>query len=234
MSVCKIENVEKVYYSAGGEVPALRGVSCEIDKGDLVVLAGPSGSGKTTLANIIGFLDTLSKGTYHFNDKDVSTFSEHERTLLRREHVGFIFQSFNLISILTVQENVSMESELKGEGATSASKKALEVLEMVGMADYASRFPNELSGGQQQRVSIARALIKNPTLLIADEPTASLDSQNTMDIIELLVDLNKQSHSVCVVCTHDERVIKVAPRLFHIEDGHLNELTERQKHGVIL
>lgn len=221
MSVCKLTLVDKNYKSATGDVPALKQVTCEIDKGDFVVLAGPSGSGKTTLANILGFLDNLSSGSYFFQDKDISKYNANQRTLLRRNFVGFVFQSFNLMSILTAKENVAMASELTGISTADSYKKALEILDLVDMADFADRYPNQLSGGQQQRVSIARALVKEPAILIADEPTASLDSKNTQDIINLLVNLNKTLDSICVVCTHDERVIKTAPRLLYLEDGHV-------------
>lgn len=230
MSLCKIQNVDKFYSSEAGDVHALKRVNCEIDRGEFVVLAGPSGSGKSTLANIIGFLDTISAGAYVFDGNDISHLSENDRTLLRRDMVGFIFQSFNLMAILTVKENVAMASELMGVPTNKAQKNALEVLDMVGMGEYANRFPRQLSGGQQQRVSIARALVKKPALLIADEPTASLDSKNTLDTIKLLLDLNKHSNTACVVCTHDERVITVAPRLLYVEDGTLEEIPTEPKY----
>lgn len=224
MSICQLANIDKIYKSVAGDVHALRQVNCSIDKGEFVVLAGPSGSGKTTLANVLGFLDDISAGKYLFKGEDISKYTAHHRTLLRRDNVGFVFQSFNLMSILTVKENVALASELIGNTTTMSQKKALEVLTLVGMDAYADRFPNQLSGGQQQRVAIARALVKEPAILIADEPTANLDSENTKEIIQLLVDLNKNFNSICVICTHDERVIKVAPRLLYLNDGRVSEI----------
>lgn len=221
--ICKLEQVDKIYTSAAGDVHALKQVSCEIREGEFVVLAGPSGSGKTTLANILGFLDGVSAGNYVFKGKESSTLDSDARTLLRRQYVGFVFQSFNLIPILTAKENVALATEIQGMSTEQSHEKALALLDLVGMSEYAERYPNELSGGQQQRISIARALVKEPAILIADEPTASLDSHNTQDIIHLMMDLNKTLNSICIVCTHDERVISVAPRLLYVKDGNVEQ-----------
>ncbi len=219
MKIASLSGVSKQYRTSSQVISALNNVSLDIESSEFIALAGPSGSGKTTLANILGFLDNANSGTYVYHGKDVTQKNTNDRTLIRRNDIGFVFQSFNLVEVLTAQENVSLSLEISGLNTADAMKRSLEMLDNVGIADMAKRFPNELSGGQQQRVAIARALVKKPSMVIADEPSANLDSENTAMLISLLLDLNTQLRTVCIVCTHDERVLKKAPRVIYLKDG---------------
>lgn len=212
--VIKLEKVSKVYQMGKVQVVALRDVSLEIEAGEFIVFLGPSGSGKTTLLNMIGGLDSPSKGRIIVNGIEVSKLNSGQLTSYRRNHIGFIFQFFNLIPTLTAKENVEFAADL-----VSNPKLADELLWDVGLKERARHFPSELSGGENQRVAVARALATNPTVLLCDEPTGSLDYETGKRIYKLLRDLNKQSGKVVVVVTHNVAVGDIADRVLRLRDG---------------
>ena len=217
--ICECKSITKIYKTLSNNVTALDDVSLSIEEGEFVVLAGPSGSGKTTLANILGCLDTPDSGYFSFRGLELSQATIQQRTETRKTSIGFVFQNFNLIPVLTAGENVALACELQGIDRGSAYKQAQQALLDVGLDTMDKRLPSELSGGQQQRVAIARAIVKKPSLLIADEPTANLDSTTTHEIVALLQNLNKLHGITCVICSHDHRVIDVAQRELYISDG---------------
>jgi putative ABC transport system ATP-binding protein len=215
----KVDSVKKDYTVGKIIVQALRGVSLSVEQGEFMSIAGPSGSGKTTLLNIIGCLDTASAGEVFIDNEPVSGKSKKELALLRREKLGFVFQSFNLIPVLTAIENVSFALSLLELDNTEVHKRSMRILEEVGLGGLEKRFPNELSGGQQQRVAIARALVKAPGIVLADEPTANLDSNTGKDILKLMEDLNKNHKTTFIFSTHDSMVMDFAHRLVLLHDG---------------
>ena len=220
MSIVKIENVTKDYPLGNLIVPALKGVSLVIQKGEFSVIAGPSGSGKTTLLNLIGCVDIPTSGTVSIDGQITQSLSDKKLTSLRLHKIGFIFQSFNLIQVLTAFQNVEFPLLLKGGMSNDERKKKVEsVFEQVGLSTYMKHRPNELSGGQRQRVAIARALVSEPSIILADEPTANLDSATGISIIELMKDMNKKIHTTFIFSTHDTKVIDRANRIISIEDG---------------
>ncbi|MEN8222378.1 MAG: ABC transporter ATP-binding protein [Acidobacteriota bacterium] len=220
MSLLKFEEISRIYKNGDIESYALRSVSFKISKGEFVSIAGPSGSGKTTILNITGCLDRATSGSYFLDGEDVNVRSGDSLALIRRDKIGFIFQTFNLIPILTAFENVEFPLILKG-GMTpeERSDKVDKILDEVGLLDLKGRKPSELSGGQQQRVSIARALVKNPELVLADEPTANLDSVSGKDVLDLMFDLNKKLGVTFIFSTHDQMVMDYAERLIVLKDG---------------
>lgn len=199
--------------------PALRGIDLTIDNGEFTAIAGPSGSGKTTLLNIIGCLDSPTKGKVMIDDKDISGLSTKEQAALRKEKIGFVFQTFNLIPVLTAFENVEMPLIILDIPEQEKKQRITSILEEVGLAEYLRRRPNEMSGGQQQRVAIARALVKNPTMVLADEPTANLDSTTGRDILQLMKELNEKHGTTFIFSTHDQLVMDFARRLVSLRDG---------------
>jgi putative ABC transport system ATP-binding protein len=215
----KLEDVWKIYKAGKVEVPALRGVTLDVKKGEFVVILGPSGSGKTTLLNLIGCLDRPSKGEIFFDGKKISEISEDELTLHRRKYIGFIFQFFNLIPTLTAKENVLLASEL-----VENPRDADEVLEVVGLKYRANHFPSELSGGEQQRVAIARALVKNPPLILADEPTGSLDFETGKMILRVMRDINRDEGVTFLLVTHNSVIADMADRVIHLKDGRISRI----------
>ncbi len=218
-SIIVLENVWKIYKSGRVEYPALKGVNLEIYRGELVGLVGPSGSGKTTLLNIIGGIDTPTKGVVRVLSEDIGRRSEGWRAKWRRKSVGIVFQFFHLVPTLNALENVMLLMELTGLYRKSERKRrALELLEFVGLKDKAYKYPSELSGGEQQRVAIARALAADPPIILADEPTANLDTVNKRKVIELLVKAHKLGKTV-IIATHDEGLVVDATRVIHIVDG---------------
>ena len=220
MSVLKLEYVTKIYKTNGMEVPALGGVSFSVEKGEFLSIAGPSGSGKTTALNIIGCLDKPSGGHYFLDGKDVSGKKSGELANIRRFNIGFIFQTFNLIPILTAFENVEFPLILKGDlGPSERKEKVAEMLTDVGLKAFIYRKPSQMSGGQQQRVAIARALVKEPHLILADEPTANLDSKTGKEVLELMLKLNKKTNATFIFSTHDQMVMDYARRLIRLKDG---------------
>jgi len=221
-SLIKLDGVTKIFYTEEVETHALAGVHMEIRKGEYVSIAGPSGCGKSTLLSILGLLDTPTEGTYVLNGRPVANLSLAERARIRNREVGFIFQSFNLIGDLTVFENVELPLTYRGMKATERKARVTAALERVGMAHRARHLPSQLSGGQQQRVAVARALVGDPAILLADEPTGNLDSRNGEAVMELLAELHRGGSTICMV-THDPRFARNADRTIHLFDGKVVE-----------
>lgn len=217
-SIVEVRDVEKLYQQ--GRVRALRGVSLDVPERAFLALAGPSGSGKTTLLNLIGALDVPDRGTVRVADRALEHLDELARTRLRRERIGFVFQQFNLVPVLTAVENVELPLEiLPGTTRASRRKTALEMLERVGLEGLEHRLPSELSGGQQQRVAVARALVKRPRLVLADEPTANLDGDSGAAIIDLMRQMRDQLDTAFIFSTHDPRLLDQAEIVIRLVDG---------------
>jgi len=221
-AIVSVKDAVKNYTLGNVVVPALRGVTLDVVEGDFIAIAGPSGSGKTTLLNLIGCVDTPSSGTVEVEGKDTRRLSERQLTTLRLHTIGFIFQSFNLVSVLSVFQNVELplllQRTLKG---TERAKRVMELLEKVGIRDYATHRHSELSGGQRQRVAIARALVTRPGIVLADEPTANLDSVTGQHILDLMKDLNRTERTTFIFSTHDQRVMNHANAIVRLADGKL-------------
>jgi putative ABC transport system ATP-binding protein len=228
MEVAKIENVTRIYKSGTVETYALRGVNLIIENGEFTALVGPSGSGKTTLLQLIGCLDQPTNGHVYINGKDVSRLNRNQRADMRRGTIGFIFQFFALIPTLTAYENIEMPLLLNGHSAGERRQRVTQLLESVGLADRARNRPDQLSGGQQQRVAIARALASNPSLILADEPTANLDTENGKQVMETMLRLNQETGVTFVFATHDPRVIQYARRVITLRDGLIVENAEAE------
>jgi putative ABC transport system ATP-binding protein len=221
-TLIKLEGVTKVFYTDEVETHALSGIHMEIRRGEYVSIAGPSGCGKSTLLSIIGLLDSPTDGSYILNSKAVAKLNLAERARIRNREIGFIFQSFNLIGDLTVFENVELPLTYRGMKSAERRTRVTEALEKVGMAHRAKHLPSQLSGGQQQRVAVARALVGQPLILLADEPTGNLDSRNGEAVMELLRELHRQGATICMV-THDPRFARHADRTVHLFDGRIVE-----------
>jgi putative ABC transport system ATP-binding protein len=219
MEVVKIDNVARVYKVGKVETQALRGVNLSIESGEFTALVGPSGSGKTTLLQMIGCLDQPTSGIVCINNKDVTRLNRNQRADMRRGTIGFIFQFFALIPTLTAYENVEMPLLLNGHTAKERRDRVMELLKAVDLADRANNRPDQLSGGQQQRVAVARALAPKPTLILADEPTANLDTTNGHQVMDIMKKLNKETGVTFVFATHDPRVISYADRVVTLQDG---------------
>jgi putative ABC transport system ATP-binding protein len=211
--------ISKTYQLGNNKIKALKQVNLVVKKGEFTALQGPSGSGKSTLLNICGLLDHFDEGTYHFEDNDISTFTKQQLTLKRRENLGFVFQGFNLIPVMTVFENVEYPLLLAGVASRQRRERTLAVLEQVGLAEFVSHLPDKLSGGQRQRVAIARALVKKPPLVIADEPTANLDSDTARHVIDLMHTLGRDYGTTFLIATHDERMAARCDRTLQLTDG---------------
>jgi putative ABC transport system ATP-binding protein len=220
MSIIQVRDVTKDYLLGKTQVHALRGVTLTVDKGEFLSVAGPSGSGKTTLLNLIGCVDTPTTGVVEVAGQDTSKLTERALTDLRLHQIGFIFQSFNLVQVLSVFQNVEFPLLLQG-GLTRAERasRVQGLLEAVGIPEYGRHRPNELSGGQRQRVAVARALVTRPALVLADEPTANLDSQTGQNIIDLMRDMNRKDGTTFVFSTHDPKVMAHANAIVRIADG---------------
>jgi len=221
MPLAELSQVYKEYGTGEVQVTALADVSLSIESGEFTVFSGPSGSGKTTLLNLIGCLDQATRGNVLLEGKDTRTLSSQGLAELRAARIGFIFQAFNLIPVLSALENVEMAMELSGRPFPDRRDRALKVLDEVGLKGLADRRPNQLSGGQQQRVAIARALVKEPALVIADEPTANLDSHTGQQVLDLMRDMNQRSGVTFLFSTHDPRVMACARRVLVLRDGRL-------------
>jgi putative ABC transport system ATP-binding protein len=219
MEVTKIENVNRTFKVGKVETQALRGVNLSIENGEFTALVGPSGSGKTTLLQLIGCLDQPTSGHVYINGKDVSTLNRNQRANMRRGSIGFIFQFFALIPTLTAYENIEIPLLLVGQGAAERHERITKLLEAVDLADRAHHRPDQLSGGEQQRVAIARALATQPTLILADEPTANLDTANGKQVMEIITRLNQDTGVTFIFATHDPRVIQYARRVITLQDG---------------
>jgi len=219
MEVVKIDKVARVYKIGTVETRALRGVDLDIANGEFTALVGPSGSGKTTLLQLIGCLDQPTSGTVWVDGKDVTRLNRNQRADMRRGHIGFIFQFFALIPTLTAYENVEMPLLLNNHSLKERRERVMELLNAVDLADRANNRPDQLSGGQQQRVAIARALAPKPALVLADEPTANLDTENGRQVMEIMEKLNQETGVTFVFATHDPRVIKYAHKVVTLRDG---------------
>ncbi|MFP4153541.1 MAG: ABC transporter ATP-binding protein [Alkalispirochaeta sp.] len=219
MALVTVENVTKDYALGKTTIHALRGISLEIERGEFVAIAGPSGCGKTTLLNLIGCIDRPTAGTVTVNDTDVSRLDDVAESRLRLEHIGFVFQSFNLIPVLTVRENVEFPTILAKTPKEERREYVEYLLDAVGIAEYAHHRPDELSGGQRQRVAVARALVNHPSLVIADEPTANLDSETGDRIIALMRDLNARDKVTFLFSTHNPEILNYANRTIRLRDG---------------
>ncbi|WP_084133072.1 ABC transporter ATP-binding protein [Parafrankia colletiae] len=216
--VIELEQVGKSYRAGALDVAALRGVSTSIAAGEYVAVVGPSGSGKSTLMHIIGCLDVLTSGTYRLSGEDVSTMTEVELAEIRNRRIGFVFQQFNLLPSLSAWRNVELPLVYRGERRDVRRRRAVRALERVGLADRVEHRPGELSGGQQQRVAVARALVGDPSLILADEPTGNLDSTATRDVLDLFDELHDSGRTI-VLITHEQEVAARARRVLHIRDG---------------
>jgi len=220
MALLNLKGVEKIYQQGKIEVPALRGIDLTVERGEFTTIFGPSGSGKTTLLNLIGCLDKPTSGEVYFDGQELADLSNKELAMIRRYNVGFVFQSYNLIPVLTAYENVEFAIRLTdGKSEKEKKEKVMDILEAVGLAGLENRRPNELSGGQKQRVAIARALVKEPVMVLADEPTANLDSKTSEEVLEVMVKMNEQLKTTFIFSTHDPRVMEYAHRLIEIRDG---------------
>lgn len=220
-TLIKLENIKKVFYTADVETHALSNITFNINKGEYVSISGPSGCGKSTLLSLLGLLDTSTEGQYILAGHDVSNISKSERAKIRNKEIGFVFQSFNLISDLNVEENVELPLTYRADLDKNQRKEMVKkALERVDMAHRAKHFPSQLSGGQQQRVAVARAIAGNPSLILADEPTGNLDTKNAESVMKLLDDLHKSGATICMV-THDPRSALRTGRKIDILDGHV-------------
>ena len=222
----KTVSLQKVYTTEEVETTALNNVNLEINEGEFVAIMGPSGCGKSTLLNVLGLLDNPSSGEYYLNANEVSKHTERQRANTRKENIGFVFQSFNLIDELTVAENVELPLLYMGLPSNERKKRLDESLEYMGIKHREKHFPQQLSGGQQQRVAVARAVISNPNIILADEPTGNLDSTNGNEVMDLLTELNKNGTTIVMV-THNAHDASYAHRIIHLFDGHV--VTENVK-----
>ncbi len=215
----RTEAVWKVFEHDGMAVEAVRGVTLEIERGEFVVLAGPSGSGKTTLLNMLGGLTHATRGRVWIDGEDLSDMSERERAQLRLERVGFVFQAYNLLPVLTAQENAEFTLLLRGMPEEERNRRVTELFERIGIGGLEDRRPSKLSGGQQQRVAVARAVVGEPALVLADEPTANLDAQSSIALLDVMTQLNREMGRTFVFATHDARLMERAQRLIRLVDG---------------
>ena len=228
MNIIEITNLHKTYDGDSVPVHAVNGVNLEIEEGEFTAIVGPSGSGKTTLLNIVGGLDDASEGNVLINGVNISDLSSHKMTDFRMRNIGFVFQAYNLIPVLTAKENVEFIMHLQGYKKDKRNARAEELLKSVGLGEMMNRRPSKLSGGQQQRVAVARALASKPKFVLADEPTANLDSKSTENLLDIMEKLNKEEKITFIFSTHDQRVVKKARRVITLEDGKINEDIKKQ------
>ena len=219
MNVIKATDIFKTYTNTAVPVPALNGVSLTIEEGEFTAIVGPSGCGKTTLLNILGGLDHPTSGTVEIAGTDITGMSDKDLIKFRLWHIGFVFQAYNLIPVLTNKENVEFIMLLQKQPKAAREQRALELLQQMDIADKADLRPSELSGGQQQRVAVARALASRPRVILADEPTANLDSKSTTNLLDMMARMNREEQATFVFSTHDQRVIDKARRVITLEDG---------------
>ena len=224
MEIVTFENVTRVYKSGDHELKALDGVNLSLDEGKFVVILGPSGAGKSTLLNLLGGLDSPTGGTITVNGRDISTLTANELADYRAATVGFVFQFYNLIPTLTVLENVALVGEI-----TPDALDAEQMLAEVGLSDHMKQFPSELSGGEQQRVSIARALAKNPKILLCDEPTGALDSETGVMVLKLLLSMARNYHKTIAIVTHNQNIAKMADVVIHVKNGKIRSCEEQKE-----
>jgi len=231
MPLIELENIEKTYLMGETEVKALQNIDLCIHEKEFIAVWGPSGSGKTTLCNLISLTDDPTAGTLRFNGKSVSGLSDNQKSEIRNRHIGLVFQHFNLIPVLSALDNVLLPLQIQGTAGKNGRKKAAGLLDTLGLSDHIAHRPGKLSGGQQQRVAIARALITDPAVIVADEPTANLDSENAVKIIELMKEINVQRKTTFVFSTHDQRLLSRVGRRVRLLDGRIQEDT-RQTGGT--
>lgn len=217
MKILEVQNLSKIYGKGDTMVKALDNVSFSVNQGEFVAIIGPSGSGKSTLLHILGGVDTPTSGSVIINGKDISTLDETALAIFRRRQIGLIYQFYNLIPILTVEENLTLPLLL--DGVKPDKRQIDNLIKTLGLGERLKHLPNQLSGGQQQRVSIGRALVNNPALMLADEPTGNLDSENSREIVALLRKFNKENNQTVIIITHDEKIALSADRIISIEDG---------------
>jgi len=223
LSLVKVLSAKKTYHLGDTLIEALKGVDLTITPGEFVAIWGPSGSGKSTLCHMVGVIDQPTEGRVEFDGVDVLALSDDERSDLRNRKIGFVFQNFNLVPVLSALENVQLPLQMLGVSEDQSRSRALEMLEKVGLADHTHHWPKKLSGGQRQRVAIARALINHPAVIVADEPTANLDSENAQRIIDLMRSLNREFQTSFIFSTHDERLLASVDRKVHLQDGLITE-----------
>ncbi|OGU53955.1 MAG: macrolide ABC transporter ATP-binding protein, partial [Ignavibacteria bacterium RBG_13_36_8] len=219
MEIIRTEKLEKIYSDNGVPVHALRGIDLTIEKGEFLVIAGPSGSGKTTLLNLLGALDKPTTGKVFFEGKDISDKSRKELSDFRLHKLGFVFQAYNLIPVLTAIENIEFSMMLLGVPDNERRERALKLMDELSIKELADKKPNEMSGGQQQRVAVARAIVNNPTVVLADEPTANLDSKTADVLLDLMAAMNKEKNITFIFSSHDKQVMERARRLLILKDG---------------
>ena len=225
----ELKGVHKTYNN-GQPLHVLKGINLNIEKGEFVSIMGASGSGKSTLLNILGILDNYDEGTYHLAGTLIKDLSERQAADYRNRMIGFVFQSFNLISFKTAVENVELPLYYQGVSRKERHAKAMEYLEKLGLTDWSHHFPNEMSGGQKQRVAIARALITQPQIILADEPTGALDSKTSVEVMQLLKRLNQEDGITIIVVTHESGVANETDKIIHIKDGIIGEIEENKAH----
>ncbi len=219
MAVIETQDIVKIYDEEGVPVRAVNGVSLSIERGEFSAIVGPSGSGKTTLLNVIGGLDDPTSGSVFIEGTDLFALDQNDRIDFRLHHIGFVFQAYNLIPVLTSIENVAFILQMQGQSTRESRERASELLDQVGLSDKLHKRPSELSGGQQQRVAVARALASKPDFVLADEPTANLDSTSSANLLDMMADLNQKEEITFIFSTHDQRVIDRARRIMTLEDG---------------
>lgn len=219
----KLEGIKKAYRADNQWIPVLKNIDLEVHKGDFLAIMGPSGSGKSTLLNLIGFVDRNFLGNYYLEDHMVDSKADSDLSQLRNQRVGFVFQQFNLIETLTIQENVELPLLYNGWTYRQTKSKVTELLEKLGIGDKGNKLPKQLSGGQQQRAAIARAIINNPDFIIADEPTGALDTQTSEDIMNVFKQLNEEEGVTIILVTHDPGTVHFCNRVVHMQDGVLTE-----------
>jgi len=227
MKIINIKNLHKIYNSDSVSVHAVNGVDVAFEEGEFTAIVGPSGSGKTTLLNIVGGLDDATEGSVEIDGVKINELSARKLTDFRMKNIGFVFQAYNLIPVLTAKENVEFIMHLQGAKKTDRDARTSELLKAVGLGEMMDRRPSKLSGGQQQRVAVARALASKPKFVLADEPTANLDSHSTENLLDIMEQLNKEENITFIFSTHDQRVVNKARRVITIEDGKIiNDITK--------
>lgn len=226
----ELKDINKTYYN-GQPLHVLKGIDLQINKGEFVSIMGASGSGKSTLLNILGILDNYDSGEYTLAGKLIKNLNEKEAADYRNRMIGFVFQSFNLISFKNAVENIELPLFYQGVPRRKRHEQAMEYLEYMGLADWASHYPNEMSGGQKQRVAIARALITRPQIILADEPTGALDSRTSVEVMDLLTRLNREEGVTVIVVTHESGVANCADKIVHIKDGIIENIEQNSEHN---